>query len=128
MSTSRSWCRFCNDPLVGVDNLTISLSALGLLDDEVDPKNIIMQVIRRQPNQPNLPAVDRDFNNFTLGAAADDKFAFRANGQGVILSLNEFMMQLDNFGSRVSEFLEEGWARRRRRLVHLVVPGLCEWS
>ena len=34
--------------IVGVDNLTISLSALGLLDDEVDPKNIIMQVVRRQ--------------------------------------------------------------------------------
>ena len=69
-----------------------------------------MQVIRRQAQAgaTNLPAVDRDPENFELGAAADDKFAFRANAQGVILSLNEFMMQLDNFGSRVSEFLEAG--------------------
>ena len=36
--------------LVGVDNLTISLSALGLLEDtqtEPDPKDIIMQVIKK---------------------------------------------------------------------------------
>ena len=93
--------------IVGVDNLTISLSALGLLDDEVDPKNIIMQVIRRQAQAgaTNLPAVDRDPDNFELGM---QNAAFRANAQGVILSLNEFMMQLDNFGSRVSEFLEAG--------------------
>ena len=94
--------------IVGVDNLTISLSALGLLDDEKDPKNIIMQVIRRQAEAGPIAAVDKPFANFEFGTATDDKFKFRANAQGVILSLNEFMMQLDNFGSRVSAFIEEG--------------------
>ena len=42
--------------IVGVDNLTISLSALGLLDDEVHPKNIILQVIRRQAQFAGLPS------------------------------------------------------------------------
>ena len=98
--------------IVGVDNLTISLSALGLLDDEKDPKNIIMQVLRRQA-QAGVgvvnAAVDRNPNMFRLGDEAnDDFFKFRANAQGTILSLNEFMMQLDGFGSRVSNFLEAG--------------------
>ena len=97
--------------IVGVDNLTISLSALGLLDDEKDPKNIIMQVLRRQAqdggNVVNA-AVDRNPAYFQFGTPSDDMFKFRGNSQGVILSLNEFMMQLDNFGSRVSEFIEAG--------------------
>ena len=35
--------------LVGVDNLTISLSALGILETDSNPaKNVIMQVLRRR--------------------------------------------------------------------------------
>ena len=97
--------------IVGVDNLTISLSALGLLDDEVHPKNIILQVLRRQAQAGTgngVAAVSRNPDAFTFGAGGDDLFNFRGNAQGVILSLNEFMIQLDNFGSRVSEFIEKG--------------------
>ena len=97
--------------IVGVDNLTISLSALGLLDDEADPKNVILQVLRRQAQAGagnGVAAVSRDPVAFEFGAPADDLFKFRGNAQGVILSLNEFMIQLDNFGSRVSEFIEKG--------------------
>ena len=53
--------------MVGVDNLTISLSALGLLEDtltEPDPKDIIMQVIAKRKSivggGPALgPSLDR---------------------------------------------------------------------
>ena len=44
--------------LVGVDNLTISLSALGLLEDnltEPDPKDIILQVIAKRKTNADGP-------------------------------------------------------------------------
>ena len=66
--------------IVGVDNLTISLSALGLLDDEADPKNVILQVLRRQAQAGagnGVAAVSRDPVAFEFGAPADDLFKFK---------------------------------------------------
>ena len=92
--------------LVGVDNLTISLSALGLLEDtEVGDKNVIMQIIKKvKTNQQ--PSTDRLKAEFLWTPANMDNAKFRTMRGSTILSLNEFMIQLDGFGSNISEIIE----------------------
>ena len=99
--------------LVGVDNLTISLSALGLLEDaqtESDPKDIIMQVIKKVKSGINAPSVDRAKADFLVSPVGLDNLKFRTSRGTTILSLNEFMIQLDGFGTQVSEYIEAGLA------------------
>ena len=71
--------------MVGVDNLTISLSALGLLEDtltEPDPKDIIMQVIAKRKSivgGPALgPSLDRAKGDFLV--TENDNMKFRTSG------------------------------------------------
>ena len=100
--------------MVGVDNLTISLSALGLLEDtltEPDPKDIILQVIAKRKSivggGPALgPSLDRAKGDFLV--TENDNMKFRTFRGSTILSLNEFMIQLDGFGSDVSAKIEKG--------------------
>ena len=92
--------------MVGVDNLTISLSALGLLETNADStKNVILRVLRRRrdgadPAEDQDPAEFLDINLPQEGEFSQDKIGYN------ILSLNEFMLQLDSFGASVSEYIE----------------------
>ena len=95
--------------LVGVDDLTISLSALGLLDDqETGEKAVILKVLRRRrvggTNNPLGPVVPTEFllNSDELKQIA----AFQQ--RSVILSVNEFIIELNRFGARISAHIEEG--------------------
>ena len=111
--------------LVGVDNLTISLSALGLLEHNSNPiKNIILRVMRRRRNG-NLPATDipeGDFYDVDLpkaGVFSQDLLGFQ------ILTLNEFMLTLDSFGSAVGDYIEYNLAGKyddNGGLLHLEIP------
>ena len=95
--------------LVGVDNLTISLSALGLLEDnltEPDPKDIILQVIAKRKTNAEAPSTNRAKGEFVV--QINDDLKFRTSRGTTILSLNEFMIQLDGFGSDVSAHIEKG--------------------
>ena len=98
--------------MVGVDNLTISLSALGLLEDtltEPAPKDIILQVIaKRKVVLGNTfgPSLARPKGDFLI--TENDDMKFRTFRGSTILSLNEFMIQLDGFGSDVSAKIEKG--------------------
>ena len=96
--------------LVGVDNLTISLSALGLLEHNIDPaKNIILRVVRRlrNANAPATDTVEGEFYDMNLPKAG----VFSQDGLGFqILSLNEFMLTLDSFGASVSDYIEHDMA------------------
>ena len=84
--------------MVGVDNLTISLSALGLLEDtltEPAPKDIILQVIaKRKVVLGNTfgPSLARPKGDFLI--TENDDMKFRTFRGSTILSLNEFMIQL----------------------------------
>ena len=92
--------------LVGVDNLTISLSALGILETDSNPaKNVIMQVLRRRrdgtdpvTDQPPAEFVDTNLHN--SGVFSQDKLGYH------ILSMNEFILQLDSYGAAISEYIE----------------------
>ena len=101
--------------MVGVDNLTISLSALGLLEDtltEPPPKDIILQVIAKRMTDLGGgafgPSPARAKGHFLV--TVNDNMKFRTTRGTTILSLNEFMIQLDGFGSDVSEHIELGLA------------------
>ena len=95
--------------LVGVDDLTISLSALGLLDDqETGEKAVILKVLRRRrvggTNNPLGPVVPTEF----LLAGAENKQIAAFQQRSVILSVNEFIIELNRFGARISAHIEEG--------------------
>ena len=81
---------------VGVDDLTISLSNLGLLDPTTD---LIMEITTRHDvgNQHNIPVFETPTNK--------GKFRLQDFPQ-TILSINEFMMQLSRFGGVVSDLIE----------------------
>jgi hypothetical protein len=110
--------------LVGVDNLTISLSALGLLEDtqtEPDPKDIIMQVIKKAKTGGNGPSVNRARDDFLV--TVQDNLKFRTSRGTTILSLNEFMIQLDGFGTQVSEHIEAGLAEGTDDYIWAYIKG-----
>ena len=94
----------------GVDDLTISLSALGLLDDtERGDDAIILKVIRRRRNAngdgPLQNAALDQFDDTTLVHNA----IFKQAANTTILSLNEFIIELNRFGARID--------------AHIVKPG-----
>ena len=96
-----------NHYVVGVDNLTISLSKLGILDSK---NETILQILRRRrvaggggnANNPfSGPAV-----NFLPTAMSLDG-GFSQDKLGVtILTLNEFLIRLDTFASQISYEIE----------------------
>ena len=95
--------------LVGVDDLTISLSALGLLDDQETGENaVILKVLRRRrvggSNNPMGPVVPGEF--LLAGDELQQIAAFQQ--RSVILSVNEFIIELNRFGARISAHIEEG--------------------
>ena len=80
----------------GVDDLTISLSALGILDDtERGDDAIILKVIRRRRNAnadgPLQNVALDQFDDPTLG----DNAIFKQGVDTTILSLNEFIIELN---------------------------------
>ena len=88
--------------MCGVDDLTISLSALGILDDtERGDDAIILKVIRRRRNAnadgPLQNVALDQFDDPTLGENA----IFKQGVDTTILSLNEFIIELNRFGARI---------------------------
>ena len=111
--------------LVGVDNLTISLSALGLLEDtltERPPKDIMFQILKKMKTN-NLPSQARAKANFLFTPTGLDNAKFRTSRGTTILSLNEFMIQLDGFGSNISQFIEGGLAEGNDNYIWTYTPG-----
>ena len=93
--------------VVGVDNLTISLSKLGILDSE---NEVILQVIRRRRvggggGNANNPFSGAAVNFFPTAFSMDGGFSQHKLGI-TILTLNEFLIRLDTFASQISSDIE----------------------
>ena len=93
--------------VVGVDNLTISLSALGLLDSDDE---VILQIIRRRRvggagGNQNNPFSGAAVNFLPTAMSLDGAFSQQKLGI-IILTLNEFLIRLDTFASQISYEIE----------------------
>ena len=93
--------------LVGVDNLTIPLSALGILDSD---NEVILQIIRRRRvggagGNQNNPFSGAPVNFLPTAMSLDGSFSQQKLGI-TILSLNEFLIRLDTFASQISYEIE----------------------
>ena len=114
--------------MVGVDNLTISLSALGLLEDNLtEPggdagKDIMFQIMKKMKTN-NAPSVDRAKADFEFTPQNLDHGKFRTSRGTTILSLNEFMIQLDGFGANISQVIEKGLAQGNNGYIWTYATG-----
>ena len=96
-----------NHYLVGVDNLTISLSKLGILDSADE---VILQIIRRRRvagggGNANDAFSGPSVNFLPTTMSLDGGFSQRKLGV-IILTLNEFLIRLDTFASQISHEIE----------------------